>query len=246
MATPPRKKPPPPASTPIIDERLQFGALGARELPAGGVELGFCLPGTTSEFSGGGFGPFRGGPITPVVRHRYHPVKAGFSQSYQVGFRFGQGATFRQMERDAWRWAWQELKPKVTPIDVEVTRRALVDHLADRVLVVEDRAGIPFVIDAVSGKPGSFRPAYVLASRGGRPAPATPGGAPASPANAIPMGPSTSRPAIDTRELAAWAKTIGVDMDPNAAELNIWANIIIGFCGKHVEVAEAIPPGKRP
>lgn len=38
--------------------------------------------------------------------------------------------------------------------------------------------------------------------------------------------------------MAAWAKTIGVDMDPNAAELNLWANIIMGFCGKHVEVAE--------
>ena len=47
----------------------------------------------------------------------------------------------------------------MTPVDLEVVRRTLIDHLADRVLTVEDRAGIPFVIDAVSGKPGSFRPA---------------------------------------------------------------------------------------
>jgi hypothetical protein len=46
----------------------------------------------------------------------------------------------------------------VDPIDVEVARIALIDHLADRVIVYEGRAGIPFVIDAVSGKPGSFRP----------------------------------------------------------------------------------------
>jgi hypothetical protein len=52
------------------------------------------------------------------------------------------------------------------------------------------------------------------------------------------MGPSTSHPAVDTQELAAWAKTIGIDMDPSAAELNLWANIIMGFCGKHIEVGE--------
>ena len=211
-----------PASTPVIDERIMFGALGASELPEGGVQIGFWLPGTTQEFAGGGFGGGRGtAPTAQIVRRRYHPVKAGFSQTYQVGFRFGTGESFRGMEKNAWRWAWQTLKPKVTPIDVEVARKALLDHLADRVLVVEDRAGIPFVIDSVSGKPGSFRPAYVLASRG-----------------AMPMGPSVSHPAVDTQELAAWAKTIGIDMDPNAAELNLWANIIMGFCGKHVEVAE--------
>jgi hypothetical protein len=152
------------AATPIIDERLAFGALGARELPEGGVEFGFWLPGTTNEFSGGfGFGGGPATPAVPVVRRRYNPVKAGFSQSYQVGFRFGQGDSFRGMERAAWRWAWQTLNPKVTPIDVEVVRRTLIDHLADRVLVVGDRAGIPFVIDSVSGRPGSFRPALLLA-----------------------------------------------------------------------------------
>jgi hypothetical protein len=54
------------------------------------------------------------------------------------------------------------------------------------------------------------------------------------------MGPSASRPAIDTQELATWAKSIGIDMDPNAAELNLWANIIMGFCGKNVEVADQL------
>ena len=75
-----------PATTPVIDERIQFGALGAREAPDGGVEFGFWFPGTTSEFTRG----FQT-PHAPVVRRRYHPVKAGFSQSYHVGFRFGQG-----------------------------------------------------------------------------------------------------------------------------------------------------------
>jgi hypothetical protein len=212
-----------PAATPIIDECLQFGALGAREAPEGGVEFGFWLPGTTNEFSGGGFGGGRGAPSAPVVRRRYHPVKAGFSQSYQVGFRFGQGASLRGMERDAWRWAWQTLKPKATPVDVEVVRRTLIDHLADRVLTVEDRAGIPFVIDAVSGKPGSFRPAVMRMSR------------PPSAAG----GPPTAA-AFDPVDLAKWAKTVGVDLDPTAAELELWPKIIMGFCGKNVEVADQL------
>jgi hypothetical protein len=209
-----------PASTPVIDERLQFGALGAREVPEGGVEFGFWLPGTTNEFSGGfGFGGGQGAPSAPVVRRRYHPVKAGFSQRYQVGFRFGQGASFRGMERDAWRWAWQTLKPKVTLIDVEVVRRTLIDHLADRVLTVDDRAGVPFVIDAVSGKPGSFRPAAMMAMF--RP-------------------PTAARPAFDTEDLVKWAKSVGIDMDPQAAELELWPKIAMGFCGKNIEVADQL------
>jgi len=253
-----------PATKPIIDERIQFGALGAREIPEGGIEFGFWLPGTTNEFSGGGFGGrgVAGPPPPQIVRRRYHPVKAGFSQNYQVAFRFGQGESFAGMERDAWRWAWQTLKPKTYPIDVEAARKALIDHMADQTIVYEGRAGIPFVIDSVSGKPGSFRPAYVLASRGGMGMgggpPAAPGvGAPAggrgnapNPAQAgrgptpsinatAPVGPSRSRPAVDTQELAQWAKTaLNIDMDPNAAELNLWANIIMGFCGKHIEVGE--------
>jgi hypothetical protein len=211
-----------PAATPVIDGRLQFGALGARERSEGGVEFGFWLPGTTDEFSGGGFGAGRGTPPAPVVRRRCHPVSDGFSHTYDVAFRFGRSASFRDMERDAWRWAWRTLKPAVTPVDVDVVRRTLVDHLADRVLTVEGRAGIPFVIDAVSGKPGSFRPALMRMSR--------PGGAAGPPA----VG------GFDPVELAAWAKTVGVDMDPKAAELELWTKIIIGFCGKNVEVADQL------
>jgi hypothetical protein len=197
------------AATPIIDEQIQFGALGTREVPEGGVDLGFWLPGTTTE-SGRGFGMRRGAAsATPTVQRRYHPVKAGFAQTYQVRFRFGKTESFRDMEREAWRWAWQSLNPKITPVDVEVMRRALADHLADRVVVVDDRAGIPFVIDALSGKPGSFRP-------GGR---------------------QRSQP---NYEVTDWAKSHGIDADPTADELELWPKIIMGFCGKNVEVADQL------
>lgn len=205
-----------PASTPIIDERLQFGALGAREVQEGGVEFGFWLPGTTNEFAGGfGFGG-PATPVSPVVRRRYNPVKAGFSQSYKVGFRFGSNASFREMERAAWRWAWQSLNPKVTPLDVAEVRRTLLDHLADRVLVADDRAGIPFVIDSVSGKPGSFRPQLLIAQ--------------------MPRF-ANARPVPDADAIVKFAHGLGIDADPNAAELDLWPKIILGFCGKNIEAA---------
>jgi hypothetical protein len=229
----------------IIDERIQFGAVGTQEIANGGIEMGFWLPGTTTEL-GGGFG-MRGGTATSVVRRRYHPVKAGFAQSYQVGFRFGKSETFRDMQREAWRWAWQSLNPKIAPVDVEVMRHALADHLADRVLVVDDRAGIPFVIDAVSGKPGSFRPAIRAMSRSGGQTPGAsgtpgaPGGTPGAPG--APGGMSGRRGGNSleqNQELAAWAKTVGIDMDPTAAELELWPKIMMGFCGKNVEVADQL------
>jgi hypothetical protein len=208
------------ASTPIIDERIRFGGLGARKLPTGGIELGFRLPGTTNEFSGGfGFGMRGGGTSTPVVRRRYNPVKDGYTQNYRVGFRFGRSDSFRNMERETWRWAWQSLDPKVETVDVNVMRKTLIDHLADRVLIVDDRAGIPFVIDAVSGRPGSYRPAlrsYSFAAR------------------------AQGKVPQEIIELATWARSAGVEMDTNAAELTLWPKIVMGFCGKHIELGEQL------
>jgi hypothetical protein len=148
------------AATPIVDERIQFGALGAREVAGGGVELGFWLPGTTPEMAGGR----RGGAATPTetVRRRYHPVKAGFSQSYKVAFRFDRSTNLPALEREAWRWAWQSLQPKVTPVDVEVVRRTLVDHLSDRVLTVDGRSGVPFELDSVTARPSRYADKIIM------------------------------------------------------------------------------------
>lgn len=205
------------ADTPIVDEHLRFGALGAREDPEGGIELGFWLPGTTDEFSGGfGFGRRTAAPITPLVRRRYNPIKNGFTQEYHVGFRFGDGESLLGMERDAWRWAWATLKPPVMHLDLDLVRRTLIDHLADRVLVADGRAGIPFVIDSVSGKPGSIRPALLLSQ---------------NPFFAhVPPPP-------DLDAIVQFARSLGIDIDPKAAELDLWPKITMGFCGKNIEAA---------
>ncbi len=193
----------------IVDERITIGALGAREISGGGVELGFWLPASTAETGGGRGSAGRGGrrgmtggapggagsrggapgasaesgrgvaPGTATgsvpadaaaaaplanVRGRYHPVKAGFTQNYQVGFRFDKGASFLDVERGAWRWAWDSLKPgtKLAPINVEVARSALLDHLSSLVKTVDGRTGIPFEYNAVNGSAINLTPKIIM------------------------------------------------------------------------------------
>ncbi|MFB3778382.1 MAG: hypothetical protein ACE141_12265 [Bryobacteraceae bacterium] len=217
-----------PATTPVIDERIQFGALGARELAQGGVEFGFWLPGATEEFAGG----FQQATPAPIVRRRYHPVKTGFSQSYQVGFRLGEGASFRGMQREVWRWAWQTLKPKTNPVNVEVVRRTLLDHLSDRVLTSEDRTGVPFLFDAVTGRAGSYHNVTTTP----RPAGA-PGG---QPRRAGVQASRTELPLDEAMKLAEWAKPLGVEVDPNARELARFTRVIMGFVSKGIESADQL------
>jgi len=130
----------------LIDQRYQFGALGACETADGRVEFGFTLPGTSEEV------PFHAVSMEPKWRRRYHPMRDGLLQEYQVAFRFGQGEGFRDLIRNAYRWAWDTLQPRVTPLDVEVVRRTLIDHLADRVVTIDDRTGIPFYVDTLTGE----------------------------------------------------------------------------------------------
>ncbi len=215
-----------PATEPIIDERIQFGALGAGEAPGGGVEFGFWFPGTTLEFTGGRFNT----PIVQAVRRRYHPVKAGFSQNYEVGFRFGKSESFLGVERDAWRWAWQILSPPLMHLDLDLVRRVLTDHLADHVLTVDDRAGVPFLFDAVTGNPGSYR--NWARYRDSFPVP--PARPPNTPVTAHELSPEKSA------ELAAWASTVGIDVDPKANELEQWPKVIMGFVSKGIEVADSL------
>lgn len=227
------------ATVPVIDERIQFGAIGAQEAQGGGVEFGFWMPGTTKEFSGG-FSPVSANPPTQITRHRYNPVKDGFVQNYQVGFRLSKGETFNSMVRDAWRWAWDVLDPQVTPIDIEVARQAMINHLADHVLIVGDMAGVGFLYDAVTGKPGSYR-------RTTTPQPAMPN----APAGVRPGQPASVRPATmrpgrnnltpeDAKKMQAFALTLGVDLDPNANELALWPKIIMGFVAKGIESADQL------
>ena len=64
----------------------------------------------------------------------------------KYNFRFGANENFRDVTKNSWRWAWNTLKPKVTPIDVEMVRRVLADHLESQAATVNGRTGIPFAV----------------------------------------------------------------------------------------------------
>ena len=129
----------------MTDARFQFGALGAWQAEDGAIDFGFRYPGTIKEFGGP-----RGAPAAERWVRRYHPITEGFTHSYQLQFRFGQGESFRDVTRDAWRWAWTALKPPVNYINVEQMRRVLLDHLESQVLTIDGRTAMPFVVDTMN------------------------------------------------------------------------------------------------
>ena len=125
----------------MIDARFQFGALGAWQADECPIEFGFRFPGTTSIYV---YAPDVS--TEPRWIRRFHPIAQGVAHSYEVSFRFGHNESFRDMTRNAWRWAWNTLKPAITPIDVEQLRRVLIDHLAAQAVTIEGRTAIPFAV----------------------------------------------------------------------------------------------------
>ncbi len=134
-----------PAKATMTDPRFQFGAIGARQPDNGPIEFGFWFPGTTTSYGGG-----RGAPAGVRSVRRYHPITQGVAHEYQVSFRFGQNESFRDVTRDAWRWAWNTLKPPVYYTDVEQMRRVLTDHLVAQAATIDGRTAMPFVLNTMS------------------------------------------------------------------------------------------------
>jgi hypothetical protein len=125
----------------MTDARFQFGALGVWQMNRNPIEFGFQFPGTMSIY------PFSfNAPTQPRMIRRFHPIVQGVVHNYEVSFRFGLNEPFRDVIRNTWRWAWNTLKPAVTPIDVELVRRVLINHLADQAATIDGRTGIPFAV----------------------------------------------------------------------------------------------------
>jgi hypothetical protein len=81
---------------------------------------------------------------------RYHPIAPGVSHHYQVEFRFAQNETFPDAEKDAWRWAWNTLRPPILYLNVDEMRRVLLDRLEANAVTIDGRTGMPFVLSTVA------------------------------------------------------------------------------------------------
>jgi len=151
----------------MTDAKIQFGSMGAWQAEDGVVHVGFRYPSTSTDFGGGrpaGVAQVTqdtkastapAPPVTsatpPPMRwiRRYHPISDGFTHSYEVRFRFGQNESFRDVTRDAWRWAWDTLNPPILDLDVDLTRRVLLDHLEASAMTIDGRTGMPFVLNTM-------------------------------------------------------------------------------------------------
>ena len=147
--------------------KIQFGAMGAWQAQDGVIHLGFRYPSTSTDFGGGrpaGAQPVTAAtkasetpappvtsPVPPPMRwiRRYHPISDGFAHNYEIRFRFGQDESFRDVTRDAWRWAWDTLNPPILDLDVDLTRRVLLDHLEASAMTIDGRTGMPFVLNTM-------------------------------------------------------------------------------------------------
>lgn len=137
----------------MIDKRFQFGAVGAQEREET-ITLGYWFPGSEGEqaYAEKKQG-VNGGQAHHRWRRRFHPIQNGLTQHYEVSFRFGQADGLNDSVFQAWRWAWQELQPKVNPQDIDAVRRCEVDVLADNIIEIDDRAGIPLALSSVANTP---------------------------------------------------------------------------------------------
>jgi hypothetical protein len=115
----------------MTDARIQLGSLGAWQTDHSPVELGFFYPAKACMWMR------RANPATkPRWILRYHPITEGFSHTYNVSFRFGAQESFPELTKNSWRWAWNELNPKVNPIDIELVRKVLTDHMVSQLSLI--------------------------------------------------------------------------------------------------------------
>jgi len=128
----------------LVDSRFRFGALALEQI-GDTATLRFTFPGNVTSY-----GDRRQPTAEPVPVRRYHPIVRGSVDAYRLGYRIGNEASFPEMSRDAWRWAWATLRPKVRPLDVDLVRRVLLDHLEAQAATIGDRTAIPFVLSTVS------------------------------------------------------------------------------------------------
>lgn len=137
----------------LVDERFDFASLGGVVTTDETVELGLWFPATEGEYTYSSGGLPLGQPR--AWRARFQPVRDGLRQRYTMVVRTGSSAAgsgvaaLAGLASTTWRWAWDELRPAVPPVDVGLVADAVLDVLTERVVTVADRTGVALEADAV-------------------------------------------------------------------------------------------------
>jgi hypothetical protein len=137
------------APSPAAHAHASPSSSAAAHAAAGTVtSLGYAFPGSEGTLS---YGRKTGrGPETEHRwRHRYHPLKDGLVQRYEVSFLLGDAKGLNELVSRSWRWAWDALRPQTNPQDLETLRACMADVLAENTLECDDRAGPLWLATAV-------------------------------------------------------------------------------------------------
>jgi hypothetical protein len=123
----------------IIDERMQYAALGVRKSP--GVSLGLLFPGSEGEKT------YIGGK-KPERRwaSRSHPVKTGVTHRYDIIIAVDEFPNYYEALKATWRRFYEHYKPPRIKADIEKVYSDGVDLLLRYCKETNGATGVPFTI----------------------------------------------------------------------------------------------------
>lgn len=135
----------------LVDERYRFGALGT-EHPASTLRLGFWYPGTEGEVTYPALRTIGKEGGVKRYRRRYHPLRDGLTQSYEIAIRLAPEQSWDEYFVGAYRYGFAAFAPEVRQEDIDVARQSIVDLVLEKVATVDDRTGIPQFWDATTNR----------------------------------------------------------------------------------------------
>lgn len=132
----------------IVDERMQFGSLGVRQI--GGTSLAFMFPGSEG---GRNHVDRRNSNVWAL---RSHPVKSGVRHHYRLLIGFSKTDAYPDAVESTWKQAFERYHPKLRPVNIASAFSGLIDTLDHYCVRTGQRSydapGFPFSVYLPSGK----------------------------------------------------------------------------------------------
>ncbi|MDB5326776.1 MAG: hypothetical protein JWM57_2345 [Phycisphaerales bacterium] len=128
----------------VIDDRMQFASLGP--VQQDGTAVALAYPGAEKDQS-----RIAGKPGPPAAE-RFHPVREGLSQHWQMVLHVAATPSFDDAMRDAWQTAYDAFAPKPVALPMPKVYAASIDVLDHYFLERNGIPGFPFAVTLPDGK----------------------------------------------------------------------------------------------